>query len=254
MCTLAISAGQNPDWPLVVAANRDEALDRPSTPPVLWRGAPAFMAPRDERAGGTWLGLNAAGLFVGITNRFAAEKYEDRESRGALVVEALRHPSLESLHEALGAMDARRFNAFHLLYSDGRTVGITWSDGDRLTQERQGPGLYVISERSFGAADAPRVERVRAGWPSPQGDGPPEVSKLQELLAQHDGADPLAAPCVHVPAFNYGTRSSLILLLARDRARSQGLWSEGAPCRTRFEPIDELVRALFNRATTSDPL
>ncbi len=247
MCTLAISAGQNPDWPLVVAANRDEALDRPSSPPVIWTGEPNFLAPRDDRAGGTWLGLNATGLFVGITNRFAAAKHDDRESRGMLVVEALRHRSLESLHAALGAMDAHRFNAFHLLYSDGRTLGITWCDGERLVQERQGPGLYVISERSFGAADAARVERVRSGWPLPEGKWPSKVSKLQALLAQHDDRDPLAAPCVHVPGFNYGTRSSLVLLMARDPAHSQALWSEGAPCRTPFQPIGELVRGLFTK-------
>jgi hypothetical protein len=47
---------------------------------------------------------------------------------------------------------------------------------------------------------------------------------------------------VHVPAFNYGTRSSLILLVAREQARSRGLWAEGPPCSTDFKSIDGLVR------------
>ena len=55
MCTLIASVGQVPGLPIVVAANRDEALDRPSSPPSLWHLQPPFIAPRDERAGGTWL-------------------------------------------------------------------------------------------------------------------------------------------------------------------------------------------------------
>lgn len=51
------------------------------------------MAPRDDVAGGTWLGVNAAGVFVGITNRYLGPKDDARVSRGALVTRALALPS-----------------------------------------------------------------------------------------------------------------------------------------------------------------
>jgi hypothetical protein len=69
---------------LVAGANRDEQLERPSTPPALATGTDrgpererdgrrrthvAFVAPRDVAAGGTWIGLNRQGLFVALTNR-----------------------------------------------------------------------------------------------------------------------------------------------------------------------------------------
>jgi uncharacterized protein with NRDE domain len=239
MCTLAVSVGQDPDWPLIVAANRDEALDRPSSPPARWPGPPPFIAPRDEVAGGTWLGLNAAGLFVAVTNRFGAARDASRASRGALVMQALRHLSVPSLHLMLGGLDPRVYNAFHLLYSDGQDVGITWTDGERLHQLRPGPGLQVISERSFGAAEQTRDGFVRARFT-------PEPAELQRLLAHHDEAAPFEAPCVHAPAFGYGTRSSLVLRRHRDPARTEAYWAEGAPCTTAFEPLHEQVRALFS--------
>src|SRR5712692_8012823 len=70
VCTLICAFRVFPRWPLIVAANRDEHLNRPASPPRLWPGDLSFVAPRDEAAGGTWLGLNSAGLFVGVTNRF----------------------------------------------------------------------------------------------------------------------------------------------------------------------------------------
>ena len=80
MCTLIVDFQQHPDAPVVVAANRDEALDRPATGLRHWPGEP-FLAPRDERAGGTWLGLTRSGMFVGVTNRFPSEKHPERTSR-----------------------------------------------------------------------------------------------------------------------------------------------------------------------------
>ncbi|HLT35932.1 MAG TPA: NRDE family protein, partial [Enhygromyxa sp.] len=92
MCTIIAALQVWPGRPLVVAANRDEALDRPAIDPRVWApgevAARRVLAPRDLRAGGTWLGVNDAGLFVGITNRRAIPDPR-RRSRGELVFEAL---------------------------------------------------------------------------------------------------------------------------------------------------------------------
>ena len=97
MCTLIAYLRKGAPFPLIVAANRDEMLSRPSTPPQLHGGAPACIAPRDQVAGGTWLGLNAHGLFVGVTNRFGVPKDERRSSRGQLVANALKIGSAAAL-------------------------------------------------------------------------------------------------------------------------------------------------------------
>ena len=69
MCTLAIYFRMLPDYPLVVAANRDEQYDRPSAPPQRLDTVPTIIAGRDLRAGGTWLGINRHGLLAAMLNR-----------------------------------------------------------------------------------------------------------------------------------------------------------------------------------------
>src|SRR5689334_12777158 len=102
MCTLVVATRLVPGFPLVVAANRDERLSRAASPPAFdGRG---FIAPRDEVAGGTWLGLNRHGVFVGVTNRFGVAKDDARESRGELVIEGLAAETAAQLHEKLAAL------------------------------------------------------------------------------------------------------------------------------------------------------
>src|ERR1019366_792977 len=124
MCTLIVAVRHFPRLPLLVAANRDERYDRPASAVHRWAGE-RFVAPRDDEAGGTWLGVNDQGLFVGITNRSGAVKDDARESRGVLVVEALRAASASGLHASLAALRAERFNAFHLHYVDTRAAFVT---------------------------------------------------------------------------------------------------------------------------------
>ena len=58
MCLIALAYKVHPDFPLIVAANRDEFLERPTRKLHFWDDAPHILAGRDERAGGTWMGLN----------------------------------------------------------------------------------------------------------------------------------------------------------------------------------------------------
>lgn len=221
MCTLAISFAPGK---FSVAANRDELLGRPARGPFVW--PQGFFAPRDEQAGGTWLGLTPSGLFVGVTNRFMAPKDAARESRGTLVVEALSQHSALAVHQSLASLSAHRFNAFHLLYADASNCFLTWSDGERVQQRELGSGVHVVTERSFrtDGVDASGREALvaQATW---------TTEGLQKMLAVHHPTDPLQATCVHLPAFNYGTRSSFTLV---DGAMT---WAEGRPCTTPFVPL-----------------
>ena len=254
VCTIAAAVQGFPGFPLVVAANRDEVLDRPATPPFRWPGDVPFLAPRDDLAGGTWMGLNARGLFVGIANRFRSPRDRTRASRGHIVTRALAMPDVDALHRDLSAIDPRKFNAFHLFYADASgAAGVTWSDGEQLVQQRLGPGVHVVTERSFGADAVDRAETIVHRWPAPLADGSPDVPALQAMLSRHDERDPLGTICIHLPQFNFGTRSSAILLLARDLAGSRFWWAEGSPCQNPYVERSELVRALIS-ARAESPL
>lgn len=244
MCTLIVSVRQHKDAPLVVAANRDEVLDRPASGPRRWPGEP-FVAPRDEQAGGTWLGLNVHGVFVAVTNRFPSEKHLDRESRGALVVDALRAQSARALHARLSTLAPTRYNAFHLLYADAADAFVTWSDGHAVRQDALAPGLYIVTERSLGGDDHARTSLIREAWPAAAPDGRlPEPAALERLLALRRADDSLGGVWVEAPAFNYGTRSSLVLFRAPRLADSRWYWADGRPDRTPFVERPDLIAAL----------
>src|SRR5207245_11698507 len=76
--------------------NRDESSMRPADPPAGLDGTPVIVAPRDRQAGGTWLGASGTGLVVALSNRRGRTSPSAR-SRGQLVLDALRQPSVSGV-------------------------------------------------------------------------------------------------------------------------------------------------------------
>jgi uncharacterized protein with NRDE domain len=68
MCLVFIAWRVHPDYPLVVAANRDEFFARPTAPAAFWTEAPDVLAGRDLEAGGSWMGITRGGRFAALTN------------------------------------------------------------------------------------------------------------------------------------------------------------------------------------------
>lgn len=246
MCTLVAAFDPDAVFPLVVAANRDEQLARPSSPPRIWGGAPPFLAPRDEKAGGSWLGLNARGLFVAITNRFGVMPEESRASRGELVVKALASPDAMALHIRLAALSPRTYNAFHLLYADRARAFVTWSDGERIQQQELRRGLHVVTERSLGGDDHARTELIQRHAAPLRRHAGPTLEELSALVSQH-AEDRIGSVCVHVPELGYGTKSSMLLWLGRSLVTTRMAWAEGPPCTTPFVDQTPLVAELRDR-------
>ena len=248
MCTLILLDRVVPGIPVLVAANRDEFLARPAAPPAVLRpgGRPPIAAPRDLEAGGTWMGVNAAGVFAGLTNRPAERRDERRRSRGLLVMDALGSENAAGVGERLGGDLHRRYNPFFLLAADGRHSSLLRVDGSRETSRTLAPGVHVVGNLDEDDPGAGKVARVRRAVEKLDPGAPFErlFAGLVEVLASHSVAsDPLQNTCVHTP--DYATRSSAILALGE---RTRGYWaSEGPPCEAEFRDytrlLDELPRA-----------
>lgn len=226
--------GLFPEAPLVVAANRDEALDRPAEPPAMRvQAGVRVLAPLDVQAQGTWLGLNEHQVFVAITNRFGGHPDPSRTSRGQLVLSALEAPSAQEAFERISEIDARAYNGFHLIMADRAGAFIVWGDGEATHRRVLAPGWHVITERSFDAAPTKREDLVRElidAWPA---EGPSD-SDLQTMLQQRS-ADGFEGVRVLVPAMNYGTRSSTIVRLRAEQP-PVFLHAHGPPDEAPFEP------------------
>ena len=83
MCLILVAWRAHPDYPLVVAANRDEFFARRTAAAAFWPDRD-ILAGRDLQAGGTWLGINpGTGRFAALTNyRDPARQRDGLASRG----------------------------------------------------------------------------------------------------------------------------------------------------------------------------
>lgn len=68
MCLIVAGWQVHPEFPLVVAANRDEFHARPTDGAAFWDDAPQIFGGRDRQAGGTWLAAHRDGRFAAVTN------------------------------------------------------------------------------------------------------------------------------------------------------------------------------------------
>ena len=68
MCLIAVGWRLRTDYPVMLAANRDEFFARPSAPAGFWADHPDILAGRDLQQGGTWLGLTRSGRIAAVTN------------------------------------------------------------------------------------------------------------------------------------------------------------------------------------------
>jgi len=255
MCTLAVALGTDRRWPVVVAANRDERLGRPSEGWALrdLPGGDRLAAPLDVLGGGTWIGVSRRGVVAALTNYHAPSSwYPDlaRRSRGEIVPLVLSAGSAADARAVVAAQEAHAWNPFHLVVADGRSAFLWWYDGEGAGVQPLGPGLHVVTENAWDGS-CPRAALVRARWRVD-----PAIGRLRELLTIHAPADaaPAAAgagaslaTCIHMdPA--YGTRSSSVLRLTEELATSE-LWaSDARPCLGALEDRSALLVALARTA------
>ena len=93
MCLLAVQYQLVPESPVLVAANREEFYERPTQAPSIQSGKPRILCGTDAQAGGTWLGVNQNGLFIGVSNRRRSRPTYPTRSRGVLCRELLKADS-----------------------------------------------------------------------------------------------------------------------------------------------------------------
>ncbi len=248
MCTLIALHRTVPGAPLVVAANRDEFLDRPAEGPAL-RATPygTVLAPLDLEAGGTWLGLNARGVFVAVTNVSCASPDPGCRSRGLLVTETLGAASARGAAEKISSLPMGVYNPFNLFVADRESAFAFTYEGTVRPVENEG-SVFVVGNAALDAQAPAKLSRVtgRVGEAAGAG-GDAVLDRLAALCRDHEAGPrgPLDALCVHAGV--YGTRSSVLLRLGRrglTDPTSVFRFAEGAPCENGYEDHTPLLRDL----------
>lgn len=234
MCLVLLAWRQHPDYPLVVAANRDEWRARLATPLYAW--ADGTLAGRDLTAGGTWMAARADGAFAAVTNfREPGVATPGARSRGELPLRALAGgPSIAEI-----ARDGAAYGGFHVLAAVGGELWHVSNRGEGPT--RLLPGLHGVSNGPM----ARRWPKVRTGLAALERavapGGPPSVDALLGLLDDRTVPPDEDLPDTgvgldwerilgprRVDAAGYGTRVSTVLLVGRDEVRVvERTWDEG---------------------------
>ena len=247
MCTLILAWRVFDGTPVAAAANRDESFGRPSSPPSVSKpnDGPLVLAPRDERAGGTWIGYNEHGVFAAITNRWVAPVADGERSRGLLVDDALSEPSAGAASTRVKQeLERRSYDPFHLILADENDcVLIEWDDVFHVRELQ--PGVHIVvnvgadgdwfvpaSRPDAGREQAANAERVRAELQPTVGETAADwVHRAGDVLGDHE-----FGVCVHRNGF--GTRSSSLVRLGAERVFE---FAAGPPCEHTHERVEGTI-------------
>jgi len=223
MCTLVILRRPGHRWPVLIGANRDEMIDRPSKPPGRhWADRPELVAGLDVFAGGSWLGVNDWGVAAAVLNRHGSlGPVLGKRSRGELVLEALDHADAAAAAEALSDLDPEAYRTFNLIIVDeSHGFWLRHAGGPRVEAKPLKDGLSMIAAGDLDELATRRLELALPAfraWPTPDPDNE-DWSSWQSLLGSTRA--PPNEPATAAMRFRtdgYGTVSSaLIGLPGRD--------------------------------------
>jgi len=228
MCLIAFAYNVHPSYRLILAANRDEFYERPSAAVDFWKDHPQVLAGRDLKNRGTWLGVTKNGKFAAVTNyRDPSALKIEALSRGELVSRYLTSNQNADHYLKKIALQVDRYNGFNLLLGDDHDIFIFSSRGEK---QKLKAGIYGLSNHLLNSPwpKVTRSKRMLKAALEKKGDALEEA--LFSLLADRNVPPDNKLPSTGIglewerilsPVFIqspiYGTRSSTILLIGKNR-------------------------------------
>lgn len=219
MCLIALAYKIHPEYPLIIAANRDEFLERPTKAAEFWPDAPHILAGKDLKAGGTWMGVTKSGRFAALTNyRDLRRDRVDGPSRGQLV--------LKALDGGVDGIDAGVYEGFNLLY--GSVNALRYCNNIDGLDEELLPGVHGLSNAVLDTP-WPKVTRAKQGMQQWVDGGAAPTEPLFGLLMDDTKAVGGELPdtgvglewermlsSILIRAEGYGTRCSTVVTVDRE--------------------------------------
>ena len=221
MCLIVVGWRVHPDYPLVVAANRDEFYARPTARADFWADAPEVIAGRDLEAGGTWLGITRDGRFAAVTNVREVAAAKGLHSRGRLTRDFLA--GRQRAADYVDEIDRAGYAGFNLLVADDESL---WYCSNRSEQSLQlAPGVYGLSNHLLDSP-WPKLLTARQGFTGSLANLP-DPAPLFAILADDEIVPDTELPETGIPldwerrlsaifvrSEPYGTRASTVVMLA----------------------------------------
>ncbi|MBK9148914.1 MAG: NRDE family protein [Flavobacteriales bacterium] len=218
MCLIAFAYKTNPRYPLIVAANRDEFLDRPTVPAHFWPDLPGILAGRDGKALGTWVGITTNGRFAAVTNfRDLRRAPVNGPSRGLLVRDALL---------AEPPPDQEPMDGYNLLH--GTVEHLRFRSNISGADERIAPGVHGLSNALLNTP-WPKVRRAVSALQDVAAMEEPGVEAIFSILSDERSASDSELPdtgldlereralsSIRIAMPGYGTHCSTVILVSHN--------------------------------------
>lgn len=260
MCIAYLAIGVHPEWPLFIAANRDEFHHRPTLPARPGTLGPGIIAGIDLQGQGSWLGMTRQGRYALITNyRDPALLVPDAPTRGQLVSRFLQSDMSPQAYAERVQHDGQAYNGFNLIVGDLHGAQYVGNRSGLMQPTSLTPGRYVLSNHLLDTP-WPKAQRLRKALDAfPVHQLTRSLTEVFEILRDNTTARDdtlprtglslererlLSSPFIVSP--DYGTRCSTVIAVHAD---GKALFSEvsytpaGAMARRHDWPFDIHIQA-----------
>jgi hypothetical protein len=246
MCILAIQYQLVPDSPILVAANREEFYDRPWQPPSIQSGKPRILCGIDQQAGGTWLGVNQNGMFVGACNRSKLFPPVAPRSRGVLCRELLRCGSArQAVDQAMEELTSGKYDGVNYVIADSESAWGVYG-GDDLDVVELEQGLSIVANKDVNDPRDERVQLAHRLLTLQTLDSPVKFLAVASKVFARAPSPPGRATMV-VRGKDYGTLNSTLLALGKKPRDAIYQFANGAPDKAKYEDYSPMLRDILSR-------
>lgn len=162
MCLILFSFKSHSQYPLIIAANRDEYFHRPTQELYWWAEHPEILAGRDLDGGGLWMGISRRGRFAAVTNvREGSAATGNYLSRGQLALQYLTTEMNDHQFHQFLQRSRDRFRGYNLLFGNSHQLQHFSNRGRSVNL--LSPGIYGLSNASLDSP-WPKVEKGKAAF------------------------------------------------------------------------------------------
>jgi uncharacterized protein with NRDE domain len=246
MCLLAVHYKSVPEAPILVAANREEAFDRAALVPAIQPGKPRVLSGVDTKAGGTWLGVNQNGLFVGAANRPRYFGPAQPKSRGLLCRDLLRANSARhAVDMAMEELTENKYDGVNFIIADYES-GWAVHGGDDPNVTELTEGLNIISSFDLNDMRDERQKLARRLLTLQMLDSAVKfLAVSSKAFARPSAAEGRPGMVVH--GKERGTVSSTLIALGKKPRDAIFQYANGSPETARYEDYSPLLRDILSR-------
>ena len=146
MCFLLLAINKSSNYPIILAANRDEYYQRNTSTLKFWDDKPHILGGRDLEQGGTWMAVSKSGKFAAITNfREAKCTQIPQRSRGLLITDYLGTDITTKQFTKQLEKQADQYDGFNLIFGEMTNTLFYYSNRNDQRSQPLESGIYALS-------------------------------------------------------------------------------------------------------------